>query len=115
MSQLLYKLICRVWATGLIPAMWQKANIILIAKSEKLDDPSQFRPIALGNCDGKIFFSLLSRRLSEYLLSNNYLAPSIQKGFLPRVAGPVCRAHYPVLVSLEGCQEGRQKHLYYVD
>ena len=89
LSQLLYKLICRVWATGLIPAMWQKANIILIAKSEKLDDPSQFRPIALGNCDGKIFFSLLSRRLSEYLLSNNYLAPSIQKVFLPRVAGCV--------------------------
>ena len=90
LSQLLYKLICRVWATGLIsPAMWQKASIILVAKSEKLDDPSQFHPIALGNCDGKIFFFLLSRCLLEYLLSNNYLGPSIQKGFLSRVAGCV--------------------------
>ena len=69
--------------------MWQRAVIILVPKSDKLDDPSQFRPIALSNCDGKIFFSLLSKHLLEYLISNNYMITSVQKGFLPKVAGCV--------------------------
>ena len=43
----------------------------------------------MSNCDGSVFFTLLSKRLLEYLISNNYMFTRVQKGFLPNVAGYV--------------------------
>ena len=52
----LYSVILRVWNTCQIPPSWQHAAIRLIHKSGSASDPANFRPIALTNCDGKIFF-----------------------------------------------------------
>ena len=38
----------------------------------------QFRTISLLHVEGKIFFSILSHRLSDYLLENEYTDPSVQ-------------------------------------
>ena len=86
---MLYILICRVWSSTDIPLSWQQAVITLIPKSDDLGDPSKFRPIALSNCYGKLFFSLLSNRLTGYLLANNFLSTDTQKGFLPKTHGCV--------------------------
>ena len=57
LARLLYRIICKVWSLGEIPPSWQQAMVILLPKPDTLDDPSQFRPIALSNCDGKVFFT----------------------------------------------------------
>ena len=61
LARMLYTLVCRVWSSGKVPSSWQQAIITVIPKSDVLNDPSQFRPIALSYCDGKVFFTLLSK------------------------------------------------------
>ncbi len=36
--------------------------------------PIQFRGIALLNVEGKIFFSVMAKRMTNFLLANNYVA-----------------------------------------
>ena len=55
---ILVKLFRKVWETKDVPAEWATATIQLLAKSSKVHDPSEFRPIALTNTIGKIFFSV---------------------------------------------------------
>ena len=91
LSRMLYTIVCRAWSSTDIPLFWQQAIIIVIPKSDNLGDPSLFRPIALANSDGKIFFSLLSKRLTTYVLANNFVSTKQQKGFLPDIPG--CLEH----------------------
>ena len=50
--------------------------------------PSDFRPIALLNVEGKIFFSLVSKRLEAHLIHNNkFIDNSIQKGCMEKIPG----------------------------
>ena len=54
----------------------------------------------------KIFFSILSRRLNKFLLENNYIDTSIQKGGIPGF--PVCLEHTGVVIQiLRESREGR--------
>ena len=41
---------------------WSEAVIKLIHKTDDTNDPKNFRPLALGNCVGKIFDLILTRR-----------------------------------------------------
>ena len=43
---------------------------------EKLN---QFRPMSLLSVEGKIFFALVSKRITEFLLGNKYIDTSVQK------------------------------------
>ena len=61
--------------------------MVLISKSEVLDTPSEFRPIALLNAEGRLFFTLMQWRLSDYMLKNGHIDSSVQKGFMSEVAG----------------------------
>ncbi len=47
--------------------------MILLSKSEILDDPTEFRQIAIGNTGGKVFFSGMYSRLHDYFIANNYI------------------------------------------
>lgn len=85
-------LFIKVWRTREIPAAWAIAFTILLAKNvEKLDDPTEFRPITITCTMGKIFFSILSDRLQVYMVDNTYIPREVQKGFLTGVAG--CLEH----------------------
>ncbi len=88
---LLCKIFRRVWTTGAIPLAWTLAEIILISKSEILDQPKEFRPISLLNITGKIFFSEVNRRIERFMVDNGYLNRAIQKGFVSGVPG--CLEH----------------------
>ena len=77
----------RVWTSGKIPKSWQCAIVTLISKSSCLDDPGEFRPIALLNAEGRLFFTLMQWRLSDYMVENGYIKSRIQKGFMKDVAG----------------------------
>ena len=51
-----------------------------------MDNPANFRPIALSNCEGKIFFAFLGKAMLENMLKNSFFDQRLQKGFLPGVA-----------------------------
>ena len=94
----LYKLIKVVWRQQKIPECWQYAEDCLIPKEENSRHIKQFRTISLLSVEGKIFFSLMSQRMTAYILENNYLDVSVQKGGIPGFAG--CLEHTSVLTQL---------------
>lgn len=78
------------WSSSSVPRAWKAAAIKLIAKSSAKDDPSQpsnYEPIALTSCVGKIFTSILRTRWLDFMVSNGYLDSSLQKGFMPNTPG----------------------------
>lgn len=81
----------RVWKERVVPQRWQCGFIILIPKGTTKDtsDPSEFRPITMLNAEGRLFFTLMEWRLTTYMTSNGYIDATIQKGFMPKVAGCV--------------------------
>ena len=88
---ILFNIFQRVWLGTSIPSHWQVACVTLLPKSDVSDDPAKFRPIALANTMGKVFFSLLSHRLQKHMQQNNFFDGQIQKGFMPGVSG--CLEH----------------------
>ena len=56
-------------------------------RKKDFKDTNQFRTISLLTVEGKIFFSILSKRLKNYLLKNNYGDTSVPKGGLPGISG----------------------------
>lgn len=83
----LYLIIKKIWNGKNIPRDWAMAYVSLIAKSSQLHLPSEFRPIAVGDSAGKIFFSIIADRLQYFMINNSYIKKSLQKGFLSGVAG----------------------------
>ena len=48
---------------------------------------TKFRPISLLNVEGKIFFGVLVRRMTNFLISNHYINTSVQKTRIPGFPG----------------------------
>lgn len=67
------------WAKQSIPSEWQRAVAVSIPKQQNAKTIEQFRSIALLNVEGKIFFSVMARRMTTYLTGNNYIDTSCQK------------------------------------
>ena len=59
---------------------------------------SIFISISLLNIGGQIFFSLLNRGLSDYLLKDEYADTAVEKGRLPGMPG--CIEHIGVVSQL---------------
>ena len=83
----LFSIISRAWKSTEIPPSWQQAVIRLVHKSGSPSEPSNFRPIALTNCDGKIFFALVAKSALKHMTKNSFFDLRLQKGFLPGVSG----------------------------
>ena len=66
-----------------VPIQWRIAKEVYIPKinpptNSKIED---FRPIALLNVKGKLFFSLISKRIEDHILhKNKFVNVAIQKG-----------------------------------
>ena len=69
-------------------------------------NPSNFRPIALTSCIGKIFTTVLQRRWLRFMLDNWFMDSSIQKAMLPAIPG--CLEHHCKLAGL--LADARHKH-----
>ena len=69
------------------------ADGVYIPKEKNSKDIGYFRPLSLSllNVEGKIFFAVLASRLTRYLLINEYIDTSVQKGGVPGMAG--CLEH----------------------
>ena len=96
--QILWKILRVIWRRGKIVEQWRFAEGEWIPKEEGLKTLDQFRIISLLNTESKIFFGLLLRHLSDFILGNGYIDTSVQKG---GVAGmPGCLEHTGVLTQL---------------
>ena len=62
-----------------------------IPKEQDSCNINQFRGIDLLNMEGKIFFSLVAKLVTSYLLENNYINTSCQKAGVPGFPG--CMEH----------------------
>ncbi|CAG5130209.1 unnamed protein product, partial [Candidula unifasciata] len=89
--KMLHVLLRQAWIRNHICPEWSKANGVYIPKEQDSKSLSQFRPISLLNVEGKIFFSVMARRLTQYLMTNKYIDTSVQKGGIPGVPG--CLEH----------------------
>ena len=66
-----------------VPIQWCCAKEVYIPKNKTPNNShiKDFRPIALLNVEGKLFFSLVSKRLETHIIINNkFINLSIQKG-----------------------------------
>ena len=90
--RILWKILKVIWRRGRVdPHQWRCAEGVWIPKEENSKNISQFQTISLMSVEGKVFFSIVSRRLTEFLLKNNYINPSVQKGGIP--GAPGCLEH----------------------
>ena len=72
-SKFLFKIYQACFKRCEVPIQWRSAQEIYIPKvsSPSENKLSDFRPIALLNVEGKLFFSLVSKRLETHLIHNN--------------------------------------------
>ena len=70
------------WKNNLVAPSWQVAWIRLLQKSDDTSHPSKMRPICILNVEGRIFFTIVNKRLANFLLSNGYIDFLVQKGFI---------------------------------
>lgn len=104
----LHRIIKKIWISKDIPNDWGQAFIVLLSKSDILDNPSEFRPIAITNTVGKIFFSVISDRLQRFLVMNNYIRRESQKGFLFGLPG--CLEHsFTLFEALRDAKENQRQ------
>ena len=94
----LWKILKVLWRKGRIPSQWKSAEGTWIPKEENSCNIQHFRIISLLCVEAKIFFKIMSQRLMEFVLKNNYLDTSVQKGGVPGVPG--CLEHTGVATQL---------------
>ena len=101
----LWKLMRVIWSKGTVPTSWRRAEGCFVPKERGSTQINQFRTISLLSVEGKIFFSVLARRMSTYMCQNGYIDTSIQKGAIEGFSG--CLEHTGVLSQL--IQEAKEK------
>ena len=112
----LHKIFKKVWHTKDVPEDWAVAFIVLLSKDpDKRDAPSEFRPIAITNTVGKIFFSIVSSRLQSFFVKNDFIRRTVQKGFLSGVAGCVEHSFTLFEALREAKDEQRQIVVAWID
>ena len=67
----------------IFPAEWKLANIIPIHKKGDKSDTSNYRPISLISCLGKVLEKCIFKYLYNYLVDYNKIT-SVQSGFRPK-------------------------------
>ena len=95
----LFKLCLSCQRDQVIPIFWRIAHEVYIPKN-KPPNPSSikdFRPISLINVEGKLFFSLVSKRFVSHIIKNNkFINASIQKGCMEKIPG--CWEHMSMVL-----------------
>ena len=75
------KILNDIIKSGNYPNQWKENYIVPVHKSDKLDDPTNYRGIALANCLGKLLNKVLYDRIYSHLTKNNFWSP-YQNGFM---------------------------------
>lgn len=94
----LSKLLRTLWKKKLEPGLWTLAEGCFVPKELNSTRLNQFREISLLDVEGKIFWSIIAKRLTTYLLVNEFIDPSVQKGGVPGYSA--CLEHTAVISQL---------------
>ncbi len=76
----LSKLLRTLWKRKLEPGHRTLTEGCFVPKELNSTRLDQFREITLLDVEGKIFWSIIAKRLTTYLLTNEFIDPSVQKG-----------------------------------
>ncbi|CAC5417464.1 unnamed protein product [Mytilus coruscus] len=98
LAKQLWRLIKVIWRRYRLPDEWLKSDDCFIPKEEDSKELKQFRTISLLNVEGKVCLAILAKRVTTYMLENNYIDTSVQKGGVPGVPG--CLEHTIVLTKI---------------
>ena len=97
-AKYLFKLCLDCLRLKRVPLQWRMAFKTFIPKVQEPDCNkfSDFRDIALLNVEGKIFFSLISKRFYRHIIDKNkFIDSSIQKGCMENIPG--CWEHIAMI------------------
>ena len=86
----LFKIFKSCTKLSFVPVQWRIASEVYIPKVNppNVNQIEDFRPIALLNVEGKLFFSLISKRMEDHIIhKNKFINGSIQKGCMEKVPG----------------------------
>ena len=97
-ARLLFGYLKGMWKKGAVSKAWRKAEGIFIPKEDGAEEVEKFRTISLLNVEGKLFFAMKADRLTQFIMANEYIDESIQKGGIPGVSG--CLEHTALLSQL---------------
>lgn len=77
----------RLWRRGKVAHQWRFAEGVWILEEEESKSIDQFRIMSVLSVEAKIFFTVVGRRLTDFLLRHTYLDTSVQKEGIPKVPG----------------------------
>lgn len=81
----LRKLLKAAWMKNFLPESRLIAEGCFISTEENSSSIKEFCTVLLLNVEGKVFFGILAKRLTQFLLSNKYNDTSVQKGGVPGI------------------------------
>ena len=87
----LWRILRVLWRREIVPQSWCRAEGVYIPKEQNATKLGQFRPISLLNVDGKIFFGVVARRITDFVMANGFINCSVQKAGVPGFPG--CLEH----------------------
>ena len=64
------------------PTIWKQANVVPVFKKGDKTNVSNYRPISLLSCLGKVFEKCVFKHLHNYVVTNQLISP-VQSGFTP--------------------------------
>jgi hypothetical protein len=99
----------RVWRDKCIPSAWQIGRIKLLDKGKGTGKPGEMRPISILNSEGRLFWTVYQERLATYMTGNGYIDRSVQKAFLPGMAG--CIEHGTMAAEMFKDAKQRQRQI----
>ena len=103
-ARLLWLYLRGLWRKEIISKTWRRAEGVFIPKENGATTAEKFRTISLLNVEGKLQMGLLAGKMTAFVLGNDYIDTSIQKGGIPGVSG--CLEHTAILSQL--IQEAKQ-------
>ena len=111
----LYRLLRSAFDKEHISREWKRADGVYIPKEQNSTEIGQFRPISLLNVEGKIFFAVLAKRLTDFLLRNGYVDTTVQKGGVPGM--PRCLEHSTMIwEAIQRAKSGKHElHVIWLD
>ncbi len=81
LSRPLARLFNKLISSSIFPQSWKLANVTPIYKKSNPSDPTNYRPISLLSCIGKLMERCIHKHLYNYLSDNNILS-QYQSGFI---------------------------------
>uniref|UniRef100_A0A8B9B9Q0 Reverse transcriptase domain-containing protein n=1 Tax=Anser brachyrhynchus TaxID=132585 RepID=A0A8B9B9Q0_9AVES len=103
----------RSWRTGEVPEDWKKANITLVFRKGKKEDPGNYRPVSLTSIHGKVMEQLILEAIYKQVEEKKVIRSS-QHGF---IKGKSCLTNLIVFYDeMTGwMDEGRAVDVVYLD